>query len=202
MLCFACATPHNVAAAFIYKVIAEYKMVIIHNISFALFIIFILIAARSDAKTLRIPNWISLFLLVNFIVAGVSSGMSMENLLVGLGVGFAALVVGFVLFSLRLFGGGDAKLYAAISLWMGWPLVAYYSIGVMLLGGAVALLAVALRKGIGLWPDWVIKIAPGMFEKNKSVPYGLAIVAGAMAVMPRMTLLPEGWIDALRLVVL
>jgi len=174
-------------------------MVFIHNISFILFIVFMLIAAHSDAKTLRIPNWISLFLLANFLVAGFASGMSLENLLISLGVGVVALVVGFILFSLGWFGGGDAKLYAAIALWMGWPLSAYYSIAVMLLGGVVALIAVILRRGLGLWPDWVVKLAPRMFEKDKAVPYGLAIVAGAIAVMPRMALLPEGWLDMLRL---
>ncbi|MDH5772286.1 MAG: prepilin peptidase [Rhodospirillaceae bacterium] len=175
-------------------------MSVIHNLAFIAFIIIILMAARSDARTLRIPNWMSLFLLVNFLIAGVASGMPMEDFLLNLGIGALALAAGFILFSLRWFGGGDAKLYAAIALWMGWPLAAHYSIAVMLLGGAVALLAVLLRKGIGLWPDWVIRLAPRMFEKDKAVPYGLAIVAGAIAVMPRMALLPEGWLDALRVV--
>ena len=170
-------------------------MAIIHNISFIVFIVLILIAARSDAKTLRIPNWIALSLLADFLVAGFAAGMDLQDIAISLGVGVAALVVGFVLFFLRWFGGGDAKLYAAIALWMGWPLVGHYSVAVMLLGGVVAVIAVLLRKGLGLWPDWVVNSARGLFEKNKAVPYGLAIVAGALVLLPRMTLLPDGWLD-------
>ena len=170
-------------------------MAIIHNISFVTFIVLVLLAARSDAKTLRIPNWISLSLLANFFVAGLAAKMPLEDIALSLGVGVAALVVGFILFFLRLFGGGDAKLYAAIALWMGWPLVGYYSIAVVLLGGGVAVIAVVLRKGLGLWPDWLVNSARGLFEKNKSIPYGLAIVAGALLALPRMALLPDGWLD-------
>ncbi|MCK5166563.1 MAG: prepilin peptidase [Rhodospirillaceae bacterium] len=175
-------------------------MAIIHNISFIAFIVLILIAARSDAKVLRIPNWISLALLVNFLIAGFAAGMPLVDIAISLGVGVGALVVGFVLFFLRLFGGGDAKLYAAIALWMGWPLVGYYSVAVLLLGGAVAIIAVLLRKGLGLWPDWLVNSARGLFEKDKALPYGLAIVAGAMVTIPRMALLPDGWLDIIGLI--
>ena len=175
-------------------------MSIIHNISFIAFIVLILIAARSDAKILRIPNWISLALLVDFLIAGFAAGMALEDIAISLGVGVGALVVGFVLFFLRLFGGGDAKLYAAIALWMGWPLVGHYSVAVILLGGVVAIFAVLLRKGLGLWPDWLVNSARGLFEKNKALPYGLAIVAGALVVLPRMTLLPDGWLYIIGLI--
>ena len=174
-------------------------MLIIHNLSYIGFVVVCLLAAISDARTLRIPNWMSLFLLVDFLIAGVASAISISEIAIHMTVGVGALVIGFILFFLRMFGGGDAKLFAAISLWMGWPLVINYCIAVMFLGGAVALLAIILRKGLGIWPDWVVNSARGLFEKNKSVPYGLAIVAGAFAVIPRMTLLPEGWLDLIRM---
>lgn len=177
-------------------------MAILQSATFAIFIALILIAARSDAKTLRIPNWISLALLADFLAATLASNMALQDIAISLGVGVGALVVGFVLFFLRWFGGGDAKLYAAIALWMGWPLVVYFSIAVMLLGGAVAVIAVVLRKGLGLWPDWVVNSARGLFEKNKAVPYGLAIVAGALVMVPKMALLPAGWLELMRVVVL
>lgn len=168
----------------------------LHQASVAGFVGLVLTGAWTDARTLRIPNWISLFLLLLFLSASLGAGMALGSIALHLGVGVAALVAGIVLFALRIFGGGDAKLFAAIALWMGWPLVVKFAIAVVLIGGGVALLAVGLRKGLGLWPDWLVKSAAGLFEEGKAIPYGIAIAAGAMAVLPGMDLLPPGWVEA------
>ncbi len=168
---------------------------VLHQLSMAGFVALVLTGAWTDARSLRIPNWISLTLLVLFLVASLGAGMEMNAIAMHLAVGTGALVAGFSLFALGIFGGGDAKLFAAIALWLGWPLVLKFAIAVVLIGGGVAIVALALRKGLGLWPDWLVRSAAGLFEEGKAIPYGIAISAGALVMMPAMDLLPGAWIE-------
>ncbi len=78
----------------------------------------LLAAAVSDVRQRRIPNWLSLMVVVSGLlrpcVPGDSSTFSHAAL--GMGVGFA---VAFILFALRGLGGGDVKLLAGIGAWLG-----------------------------------------------------------------------------------
>jgi prepilin peptidase CpaA len=53
-------------------------------------------------------------------------------------VGTVALVIGFLLFAMRFAGGGDVKLFAAVSLWSGSHWLAEYVFTTALVGGGVA----------------------------------------------------------------
>jgi prepilin peptidase CpaA len=54
-------------------------------------------------------------------------------------VGVVALTIGFLLFSMRLAGGGDVKFFAAVSLWAGSHWLAEFVFVTALAGGAFAL---------------------------------------------------------------
>ena len=54
-------------------------------------------------------------------------------------VGAVALTIGFLLFSMRLAGGGDVKLFAAIALWAGSHWLSAYVVVTALVGGLFAL---------------------------------------------------------------
>jgi prepilin peptidase CpaA len=54
-------------------------------------------------------------------------------------VGAVALVIGFLMFAMRLAGGGDVKFFAAISLWAGRHWLVEYVFVTALAGGVIAL---------------------------------------------------------------
>ena len=98
----------------------------IHALQTLLLLIFpvlVITAALRDVTSYTIPNWISLALAAGFPLAALALGLPLSVIGVNLAVGAAALVAGMVMFSLGWIGGGDAKLFAAAGLWLGWPAV-------------------------------------------------------------------------------
>lgn len=173
-----------------------------HSALMGLYIALVCYGAWSDARALRIPNTVSLALLAAFFPTALVAGIGLEAIAWHLGAGVLLLVAGFSLFAMGLFGGGDAKLLAATALWVGWGEELLFLIfAVVLVGGVLSLAVVLLRKGLGLWPDWLVNSAEGLFTPNKAVPYGIAIALGAMMTVPRMDLLPPGWVEFARFVV-
>lgn len=61
-------------------------------------------------------------------------------------VGAVALTIGFLLFAMRLAGGGDVKFFAAVSLWAGSYWLAEYVFVTTLVGGAFALVMLIHRR--------------------------------------------------------
>jgi prepilin peptidase CpaA len=140
-------------------------------------------AAAIDLLTLRIPNGVSLAIAAAFLVVAPIAGIPVQQMLVHLGVGASVLIAGMALFSLRLVGGGDAKLLAAASLWMGYEQLLPYLVYVTIFGGVLALLMLAYRQtpaGALPLPDWAVRL----HKPRTGMPYGLAIAAGALAVYP------------------
>src|SRR5690606_24252582 len=74
-------------------------------------------AAASDWRTLTVPNRYSLAIAALFAPYALVTGE--VAWLAHLGVAAAAFGLGFLLFTLRLCGGGDVKLFAAAALWAG-----------------------------------------------------------------------------------
>jgi prepilin peptidase CpaA len=94
------------------------------------------------------------------------------------------LVVGFVLFSLGLFGGGDAKLLAAAGIWFGSSQALPFLVFTVIAGGMLAL-CVAIWSVISMTWD----INGGSWAKifsgpKPSVPYGYAIAIEAILAFP------------------
>ena len=84
---------------------------------------------------------------------------------------------------------------SACALWVGWDLLVPFAVWVVIVGGVLSVLVILLRKGLGFWPDWLVRRAQGLFEPGKAVPYGIAIAAGALIVTPRMDTVPPMWGD-------
>jgi prepilin peptidase CpaA len=150
-----------------------------------LFVGLVLAAALKDALSFTIPNWVSLALIAAFPPAALAVGMPLSGMGLNALVGAGALVAGMVMFALRWVGGGDAKLLAAVSLWVGWPAVTTLLAGTAIAGGSLAVLLVSLRSAqlrplVLLGPPWIVRLA----EPGEGVPYGVAIAAGAFAALP------------------
>lgn len=144
------------------------------------------IAAIYDAATLTIPNWISLVLVALFPVVTLCSGLDFTTIGIHLSIGFAALLAGMMLFAFNLIGGGDAKFFAAVSLFVGLADLASYAVVVIFAGGALALLIMAAKKiaGFGVSMGWFLKHT----RDGAVIPYGIAIAAGALVVLPETQL--------------
>ena len=132
-----------------------------------------------------IPNWISLAAAAMFVPAALFLGLPLSALGMCAMVGVAALIGGIGMFALGWIGGGDAKLFAACALWLGWPAVAPFLIWTALAGGGLAVMLLWSRRLAGPviadGPAWVGRLmTPG-----EDVPYGLAIAAGALIAFPQ-----------------
>jgi prepilin peptidase CpaA len=146
----------------------------------------VLVAAGKDALSFTIPNWISLALVGVFPVAALAVGLPLSQVGLHAGVGAAVLVAGVAAFALRWLGGGDAKLMAAVALWLGWPALTTFLTGAAISGGALALVLLTLRSAalrplVLMGPSWVNRLA----EPGEGVPYGVAIAVGALAAFPQ-----------------
>lgn len=145
----------------------------------------LIVAALSDVTSYRIRNWISLAMIAGFVLAAPVMGLPLGVIGQHVGVGAAALVVGVAMFALGWIGGGDAKVFAAAALWLGWPAVMTYAVATCMAGGALATGLLMLRSGylrpyMVSGPAWMHRLA----EPGENVPYGVAIAIGALVALP------------------
>ncbi len=141
-------------------------------------------AAMMDVFTMRIANSVSIAVAVAFLIVAPIAAMPAQEMLMHLGVGAAMLIVGMILFSFRALGGGDAKLLAAASLWVGpeqWlPFIALVAV----FGGVLAGVILIFRNfpaGALMLPAWAARL----HQAGGSIPYGVAIAAGALSIYPQ-----------------
>ncbi|MCJ8507753.1 prepilin peptidase [Rhizobium lemnae] len=152
---------------------------------FAAFSACLIYAALSDFLTMKIPNWLSLALIILFIPAAWLSEMSAAAIGYSLGVAVAVFAVCFLLFVLNVMGGGDAKLLTALALWFGLtPALLVFLVNVAFAGGVLTLAILAIR-----WKShWVTDRGvwlPTSLTTTKKIPYGIAIAVGALMAMPQ-----------------
>ncbi|NNG05166.1 MAG: peptidase A24 [Inquilinus sp.] len=141
-------------------------------------------ALVSDALTFKIPNRIPIAIAALYPVWVMTNSPALDRLWIPIVIAAGVLAAGFVAFSLRLIGGGDAKLLAAVSLWAGPEWLVPLLLVTTLTGGllAVAIMVAALarrRMAVGGGEE----LAPliGAIAKSK-LPYGIAIAAGGLFV--------------------
>lgn len=139
----------------------------------------LLAAAAEDAARLRISNVTVVLVVVGAIVAAIAVGPEFrmwQNLAV-----FAALLaVGTPLFAAGKLGGGDVKLLAATGLWFDLGGALGMLLAVVLAGGVLALLILAVR--LFGWSEGVLRRVQ-VLRPGAGIPYGVAIAAGALIAM-------------------
>ena len=156
---------------------------------FALLLVFpalAVVAALKDATSFTIPNWISLALIVAFGPVALASGASLATIGLCLAAGVVALLAGMGMFAAGWIGGGDAKLFAASALWLGWSASLPFMLITGLAGGALTLGLLSLRSG---WFEPILAGSPAWVRKlgadGGDIPYGVAIAVGALAAFPQ-----------------
>ena len=140
---------------------------LVKTVALALFAVLVIVAALKDLASYTIPNWISAALAIAFAPAAFGMGEPLPAIGLSLAVAAGVLVLGIVMFALGWLGGGDAKLMAAASLWLGLGGLGPFVVFTGLAGGVLALALVALRSA---WlrplahagPAWTQRLAtPG-----------------------------------------
>ncbi len=141
-------------------------------------------AAAMDLFTMKIPNRISVVMVLAFFPLAVLAGFSAWDIANHVMAGLVMLLLGVLLFIPGWFGGGDAKLMAAIGLWIGADNLAAYMIWVALAGGVIAAGFFSARSvplpRVFLGEAWALRL----HRHDTGIPYGLALAAGALLVYP------------------
>lgn len=151
-----------------------------------LFVVPALLAASAgwDLASYTIPNVFSIALIAVFAVFAVASGLPSSAIGSHALAGLAGLAIGFALFAFGLIGGGDAKLFAGVTLWLGFGQLLEYAFATSLIGGVLALALISLRKlpipatlaGRG----WIARL----HDAKAGIPYGVALASAALLVLP------------------
>ncbi|MEO1746218.1 MAG: prepilin peptidase [Pseudomonadota bacterium] len=154
------------------------------SIIFILFPFAMIYAALSDVLTMTIANRVSLLLIGGFIVVAPFIGITWTDFMWHLAAFGLVLSITFALFALGTMGGGDAKLMASTSIWIGFNVhLLDYVLMFTIAGGALTLLLVLMRNSsmatyAGQWPAlWRV-------IDEKDVPYGVALAFGGLMVFP------------------
>lgn len=165
-------------------------LTLLHNLAVSGFVCLLILAAVRDFTRYTIPNWIC-GAIVLLYPAHVILSPAPVDWISGTIIGAILLVVGFLFFVMRAFGGGDAKLMAAVGLWAGGALFGWFLVVTLISAVGVAIV-VALRAAM---------VAPGGERRNLggtltslrfvpllklTIPYGVAIAAGGIYVGIRL----------------
>lgn len=151
---------------------------------FCVFPFLLVFAAVSDLVTMTISNRISILLTAGFI--GLALIVQMPFSAIGIHFAVAALVlfIGFAMFAFGWIGGGDAKLAAAISLWLGFDHTLEFAIVAAILGGLLSLFIISTQNAnLSIFAykiEWLERFLSG----RKGIPYGIALSAGALIIYP------------------
>ncbi|MCF6199365.1 MAG: prepilin peptidase [Hyphomicrobiaceae bacterium] len=144
-----------------------------------------LVSASMDIMTMTIPNKVTLALVVGFFVLAPFVGLSWQDFGLHIAMAVAMLLVTMGMFAMGWIGGGDAKLFAATGLWLGYTTQMFeYAVYASLFGGVLTLAILKLRT-IPVLPkmmsySWLERL----HNPNEGVPYGVALAAAGLIIYP------------------
>lgn len=155
---------------------------------FGFFPALLLAAAVYDLCTYTIPNLLpvtllGLFVIYMIVLFAAGDPLPLRSLAMHAGAAALALSAGVALFAKGWIGGGDAKFFAAVCLWVGFGTMAEYTMAASLAGGALTVLLLLIRRlpvGAFIKARWVLRLA----DPEAGVPYGVALAIGAVMVLP------------------
>lgn len=134
--------------------------------------VMLVVGAIGDILQRRLPNWLSLALLVSGLVFAFTNG-GLEAIGWHGAHAAIALAVGMALFAGGIIGGGDAKFYAGAAAWF--PLSEGFALLLTVsLAGLVAII---------VWFGSRRVFKPGPIDKDSlyaKFPYGVAIAGGGL----------------------
>ena len=142
------------------------------------------LAASWDVASYTIPNRIQLAIIVAFVAFIALAGFTTAQLGAHLLAGFIGLAIGFTLFARGYIGGGDAKLFACVALWLGLGNLLEYSLTAALFGGLLGVFLLSFRSlslpPIALNQRWIMRL----HDSRSGIPYGVALAIAALVLLP------------------
>ncbi len=155
---------------------------IVSTLALLIFPLLMALAASTDLLTMRISNRLVAVLVLAFFVLAFAAQLPLEQIAMHVGVAAIVLVVGFIFFSFGWVGGGDVKLAAATTLWVGLGVMLPYLLYASLLGGAMTLILLRVRRlPLPLFLariEWIQRL----HDRKTGVPYGIALAAAGILV--------------------
>ncbi|MTI08626.1 A24 family peptidase [Curvivirga aplysinae] len=141
-----------------------------------------LFAAANDARFFKLPNKIIVLIFVLFVPMALVC-FSWDQALEHVAVAVTVLVIGFILYAFHIFGAGDAKFLAGVSLWAGFEMLPLLLLTMGIAGGFMALIQLMRSR-------YDVSFVLGYLNLKKletsalkvQLPYGVAISAGALVV--------------------
>jgi prepilin peptidase CpaA len=152
------------------------------SLALIIFPILMAFAASSDLLTMKIANWLMAVLVGSYFVLALIAGIGWDEIGWNAAAGGLVLIFSFAFFVFGWIGGGDAKLAAGTTLWLGFGLLLPFLVYAALLGGGLTLLILGFRR-YPLPPalarhKWIDRL-----HDNKSgVPYGIALAIAGLLV--------------------
>ena len=137
-----------------------------------------------DLTTMKIPNWISIALILAFFPVALLVGLPWMDGAISVGLGVVALVIGIALFAFGVLGGGDAKILAASTVWVGLAGLLPFLLITAIAGGALSLFLLIARKWVPLMPVVLPPWLEKLMHPKGDIPYGIAIAVGAVLAFP------------------
>jgi prepilin peptidase CpaA len=142
-------------------------------------------AASSDLLTMKIPNRVAIALMVTYLFFALYLQFPLEKIALHLACGALVLTITFAMFCFGWMGGGDAKLAAATSVWLGWSLVLEYGLIASIAGGVLTLGILVARQ----WPlppslmrhTWIERL----HDAKTGIPYGIALAFAGLFIYPQ-----------------
>lgn len=165
-------------------------------IPFIFFAVLMISATIWDITSMRIPNRLVLVLLIGFAVCAPLGGLSLTQIATAMAAALVVLGLGFGAFACGWMGGGDVKLLAVATLWLGLahlPAFLFWTgfFGALLTLALLLYRAVPLPSGLQRPGGWVSHL----HQRTTGVPYGAAIGPAALLVFASTP-----WMAASRLV--
>lgn len=150
-------------------------------------------AVADDLRTRKIHNWLSLSALVLSTVAIVFHHFNSpdHSLLEPLKAFGAALVLGLLLFQFNVWGGGDAKMFIAVSPLLLFAETPIYLLCCLVWGSLLGLVFAALNSRLGAMANnlfAVVSHRKGIDSQNLiKVPFSVALLMGYLTLMTLRT---------------
>lgn len=142
-------------------------------------------AASSDLLTMTIPNRVAIALTAGYLAFAIFLQIPLATIAWHLACGALVLSITFAMFCFGWMGGGDAKLAAATSVWLGWSLVLEYGLVASVVGGVLTLGILLARQ----WPlpptlmrhQWIERL----HDARTGIPYGIALAFAGLVIYPQ-----------------
>jgi prepilin peptidase CpaA len=141
--------------------------------------ILVIVAAFHDLTSFTIPNFLQVMLIAGFVAFAITAGLGLSVIGFHLLAALIGFVAGLALFAFGCIGGGDAKLFATLLLWLGLRDLVAFTLVTSIFGGGLTLAILAMRR-LAL-PAWILRL----HDPKGGIPYGVALACGLFAILPR-----------------